>query len=193
MITVRLSGRESYLFPVTWGADGWPVFNDGKPLAEHLPDVLEDTSHLHEYENTFDNPTLDKGFYFIRTPYKPFHSTSSRPGYLRLSGNSYALGDRDSVAVILRKQTSYTETFEVELEFSPTSNLTEAGITIFQNDFLHGEIGITADEGGKVILARTIIRAIQEGPYPLTFVNNTVKTVSLRLYIVLGFCSAHLG
>jgi beta-xylosidase len=133
---------------------------------------------LNEYYNDFSDSTIDNSFYYIRTPYKTFHSASARPGYLRLKGNSYALGDRDNAAALLRKQTSYEEVFEVELDFSPSSNLTEAGATIYNNDFLHNEIGITSSNGTRVILTRTIVQAVQEDQYPLTYLNNTVKTVS---------------
>ncbi|KAL1743299.1 glycosyl hydrolase [Schizophyllum fasciatum] len=172
-------GRESFLFPVTWHAD-WPVFNDGKPISEHIQGVLEDRSPLRNYSNSFDDPVLDNSFYYVRTPYKPFHSLTARPGYLRLSANGYAPGDRDSAALILRKQTNYDEVFETELDFQPTSNLTEAGITVYYGDQLHNEIAITVDPDGgegRFIRLRTIVQAKQIGPWQLVYTNNTVTTV----------------
>ena len=175
-------GRETYLFPVTWES-GWPVFNNGKPLAQHLKGVLVDKSPLKEYYNDFSaSHTLDNTFYFLRTPYKPFYSLTSRHGYLRINANSYALGDRDNPAVLLHKQTSYEETFEVLLEFQPSSNLTEAGITVFNGDQLHNDIAIVGGAGSsgeRYVRTRTIVQATQVGPWSLTYTNNTITTVSL--------------
>ncbi|KAF5371570.1 hypothetical protein D9758_003442 [Tetrapyrgos nigripes] len=178
-------GRETFLFPVTWES-GWPVINHGEPLSEHIEGVLEDTSHLSDYFNDFTNSSeLDNSFYFLRTPYKRFHSLSARPGYLRLNGNGYAVGDRDSPALLLRKQTSYEETFETKIDgFTPASNLTEAGVTIFYGDFLHNDIGITGvDSSGsetveRFIVTRTKVQAQQVGPWLLTSDNNTITTVT---------------
>lgn len=141
-------GRETFLFPVTW-EDEWPVFNGGQPLSERITGFLQDKSPLATYYNDFTSDTLDGGFYFLRTPYKTFYSLTSRPGYLRLSGNSYTLGDRDNPALLLHKQTSYTETFETQLEFQPTTNFTEAGISAFNGDLQHMDIAIIGDSSGN--------------------------------------------
>ncbi|KAF9467557.1 glycoside hydrolase family 43 protein [Collybia nuda] len=196
-------GRETFLFPVTWES-GWPVFNAGKPISEHIEGVLQDKSPLESYLNDFTSRTLDPSFYFIRNPYKPFHTL--RAGALQLNANSYALGDRDSAALIVRKQMSYQETFETSLSFVPTNNLTEAGISIYYGDMLHNEIGITGDSNGgsnRFIVVRTIVQAKQVGPWALTTANATVITtryVSLsspdtpvRLTIVGNSTSYALG
>jgi hypothetical protein len=96
-------------------------------------------------------------------------------------GNSYAPGDRDSAALLLRKQTSYDESFETELEFNPSDNLTEAGVTIYYGDLLHNEIGITGGQNGskeRFIIVRTIVQATQVGPWTLTTTNATITTES---------------
>lgn len=165
---------------MTWES-GWPVFNGGNPISENIEGVLEDKSPLAPYFNDFSAHALDPSFYFIRTPYKPFHTL--RAGSLRLNANSYALGDRDSAALIVRKQTSYRETFETSLAFVPKDNLTEAGISIYYGDMLHNEIGITGDPNGggnRFIVVRTIVQAKQVGPWALTTLNSTITTVSRR-------------
>ncbi|KAF8881567.1 glycosyl hydrolase [Infundibulicybe gibba] len=170
-------GRETFLFPVTWES-GWPIFNSGSPISEHLPGVLFDKNPTSPYMNDFTATSLDSSFYFVRTPYKPFHTLTERPGYLRLHANSYAPGDRDSAALILRKQTAYGETFEVELDFEPRDNLTEAGVSVYYGDLLHNEIGIVGGkDGGRMIIIRAIVQATQVGPWALTTANSTVTTV----------------
>ncbi|KAJ3776089.1 glycoside hydrolase family 43 protein [Lentinula raphanica] len=177
-------GRETFLFPVTFDTEGWPVFNHGLSLSTEIPGVLANKSHLSLFHDTFDSKTLQDSYYFLRTPYKPFHSLTARPSFLRLFANSYAPGDRDNPAMILRKQTSYEETFETVLDsFLPESNLTEAGITVFYGDFAHNDIGVvgTGSEdggGGRVVVTRTLRPAEQVGPWALTTTNSTVTTVT---------------
>ncbi|KAF4565402.1 hypothetical protein EYR36_001973 [Pleurotus pulmonarius] len=177
-------GRETFLFPVTW-ENGWPVFNNGKPITEELdvPDTPQTdrpkAGFVHNFSSTHSR-SLDPTFYFLRTPYKLFHSLSARPGFLRLFANSYAPGDRDSPAMILRKQSSYSEEFEVQIDFTPGTALNEAGVTVFYGDLLHSEIGLVGGGGattsGRRIIVRTAIQAEQVGPWALTTTNATIVT-----------------
>ena len=158
------------------------MFNHGQPLSTEISGVLTDQSHLSDFYDDFTSETLDISYYFLRTPYKTFYSLTARPGFLRLNGNSYAVGDRDNPALLLRKQTSYEETFETVLDgFTPATNLTEAGATIFYGDFAHNDIAVTgsADSSGdRFIVTRTIVVAEQVGPWALTTTNDTITTVS---------------
>ncbi|KIY73585.1 glycoside hydrolase family 43 protein [Cylindrobasidium torrendii FP15055 ss-10] len=176
-------GRETFLYPVTW-EDGWPVFNGGEPITEHLEGVLEDKHLDTDYTLDFgdaDGDDLEGEWYFARTPYKRFYSLTEREGYLRVKGNAYAPGDRDSPALVLRKQTAYNQTFETLLEFSPTSNLTEAGIAVWRQDSMHDEIAVTGDADGKrYVITRKVEENEQVGPWALTPANNTKATVERR-------------
>jgi hypothetical protein len=210
------SGRQTILFPVTWES-GWPVFNGGKPVTPHMPDILSDVSPLKPYSNNFTssanqtsisalkslNPpdaavTLDDSFYTLRTPQKPFYSLTAREGYLKIYGNGFKIGDRDTPALLLRKQAAYTETFEVVLDdFTPRSpsvggvgtengGREEAGATILYSDFLHDDIGVTnangtGVEGERAIVTRTIVQARQIGPWALSSENNTITNARIPL------------
>ncbi|KAJ3569571.1 hypothetical protein NP233_g4968 [Leucocoprinus birnbaumii] len=181
-------GRETFLFPVDW-VDGWPVFNNGQPLSEEIlthdgtnstlatpsnTDALPPVNQV--YLNDFASHTLDDSFYYLRTPYAPFHTLKS--GSLQVRANSYAPGDRDSPAMLLRKQASFNETFETELNFpSPRTSLEEAGIGIFYGDMLHNEIGVSGPpdgQSGRFVVVRTVTLNKQVGPWALTTDNATV-------------------
>jgi beta-xylosidase len=199
-------GRETFLFPVQW-VDGWPVFNNGRTLSEVVlshqnsdgndEEVITSGATSNEttkkpgsepfYNNDFfKSRTLDQSFYFLRTPYSPFYTISSATA-LELRPNAYAIGDRDSPAMILRKQTSHQEIFETELEFSkPRTRLEEAGISIFYGDFLHNEIGVAGGEGGgRSVVVRTVTLNHQVGPWALTTGNATVTNVGILCLSVL--------
>ncbi len=83
--------------------------------------------------------------------------------------------------MILRKQSSYSEEFEVQIDFTPGTALNEAGVTVFYGDLLHSEMGVVGDGGatgsGRMIIVRTAVQAEQVGPWALTTANATTITV----------------
>jgi hypothetical protein len=173
---------------VTW-ENSWPIFNQGQPLSEHIPGILRDKPAASTFHVSFTSTTLDPSFFYHRTPYKPFHSLAARPGYLRINASPYAPGDRDVPALLLRKQTSYNESIEVQLDDFVAgdrgSNLTEAGLSVFYDDLLHNDIGVAGPDRGsgetrRKIVIRTKVAAQQVGPWALVPANNTVMTVSNR-------------
>ncbi|EIN09968.1 glycoside hydrolase family 43 protein [Punctularia strigosozonata HHB-11173 SS5] len=179
-------GRETFLFPVTW-QDGWPIFNHGEPIREHMPGVLHDKPTSSTFNTSFTSKTLDHSFFYHRTPYKPFHSLTARPGYLRINASPYSPGDRDVPALLLRKQASYNESVEVRLDDFAVgdkgSNLTEAGLSAFYDDLLHNDIGVAgpdraSGETGRKIVVRTKVAAQQVGPWALVPANNTMTTTT---------------
>ena len=126
-------GRETFLYPVTWTEDGWPVAYDNKPIPEYIPGVLYDRSPLSAYNNEFRSQRDlddDHTFYYTRTQIKKFATVAD--GHLVLTGNAYNLSDRDAPALLLRRQSTYEETFETSLDgFVPTSSRNEAGLTVW--------------------------------------------------------------
>lgn len=48
--------------------------------------------------------------------------------------------------MLLRKQTSYNETFQAKMQFNPRKHGYEAGITLWWSQFSHATIGITLVE-----------------------------------------------
>jgi hypothetical protein len=90
--------------------------------------------------------------------------------------------------MILRKQTSYQEVFETELDFSePRTRLEEAGISIFYGDLLHNEIGVAGGgDGERFVVARTVTLNQQVGPWALTTGNSTVTNVRIVFFALFN-------
>ncbi|KAH7097467.1 glycosyl hydrolase [Auriculariales sp. MPI-PUGE-AT-0066] len=166
-------GRETFLYPVTWTTDGWPIAYGGdKPITEHLPGVLYDRSPLSNYANEFRNTRDldgDKSFYFTRTQIKKFASVQDDA--LVIKGNAYNLSDRDAPALLLRRQSTYEETFETKLEgFVPRSNLTEAGASVWYGETMHHDIAVTLDESGNRVIRTRLLT------YPTQILYTSLKT-----------------
>lgn len=147
-------GRETFLAPVIWDKDGWPVVNGGNPITFEMPG-LYDLARPKLWRDDFNGKLKDKGYYTARTPYKTFYSLDARPGYLRVRGNPYTLNDRETPAALFRKQVDLETVWSAELDFQPTNERHEAGATIYLSIHYHNEVALTLRNGTRVLVART--------------------------------------
>lgn len=153
--TLSSLGRETFLAPMTWSSDGWPVVNDRKPI-ELVCDgpgayMLDGDSHWHD---GFANAELALSWYNLRTPLKPCYSLTQRLGYLTLHGNAYSITDFECPAMLLQKQKQHSVDWRTRLEFRPKKQGHEAGTTIWWSQYAYASIGIrrssTDDEGWEI-------------------------------------------
>jgi beta-xylosidase len=105
-------GRETFLAPVTW-EDDWPVVNNGNDITFDIPG-LYDLARPKKWRDSFNRKLVDKAYYTPRTPYKKFYDLGKRKGWCRLNGNPYTLSDRETPAVLLRKQVDLNTVFSTE-------------------------------------------------------------------------------
>ncbi|KAI1292726.1 glycoside hydrolase family 43 protein [Xylaria venustula] len=153
-------GRESFLVKVDW-VDDWPVFNGGRnitlatasrmPIEQAITEIKPGDTKWHAALN---NQKLDLGWYQKNTPLKDCYSLTERPGYLRLYGNCYDLASPEAPAMLLRKQSSYSESFETKLQFSLRKSGYEAGIVLWWSQFSYATYGLTLHKrlNGKEVL-----------------------------------------
>ncbi|KAF6836437.1 xylan -beta-xylosidase [Colletotrichum plurivorum] len=151
-------GRETFLCPVTWGEEGWPVFNNNEPIAEYSSGVLYDLERPQVWRDDFDGGLVDKSYYYLRTPYKDFKDFETSPGKLGIRGNVYTLNDRETPAALLRKQVDINTTFSTEVSsFSPENWRQEAGASVYLSIHYHNEVAVAYSNatGSRAILVRT--------------------------------------
>ncbi|KAK7713289.1 hypothetical protein SLS64_004538 [Diaporthe eres] len=140
-------GRETFLVKVDW-VDDWPIFNEGKNITlltrgrDSQVERLRPGDVPLEWQADLKRSNLELGWYQKNTPLKQSYSLTERPGYLRLWGNCYDLSSPEAPAMLLRKQTSYFQTFEVTMEFSTQRLGCEAGIVLWWSQFSYATIGI---------------------------------------------------
>lgn len=86
------------------------------------------------------------------TPLKECYSLTEKPGCLRLYGNCFDLSSPECPAMLLRKQTSYDQTFRATVEFNPTVRGYEAGIVLWWSQYSYATVGIVGhqDENGNI-------------------------------------------
>jgi xylan 1,4-beta-xylosidase len=153
-------GRETFLAPVDWSEEGWPIIGaqvdlemDGRTLK------LEDKNQLSS-KNDFNETDLDSSWNFLRNPSEESWSLTDRPGYLTLYGTSTSLNGLGSQAFVGRRQQHFDCKATTHLEFLPTEEGEEAGLTVFMNDRFHYEIALGIRDGVKKVFVRRRIGSL---------------------------------
>jgi alpha-N-arabinofuranosidase len=156
-------GRETFLAPVTWSHDGWPVVNGGAPLkllasAAGLPPRASWPAE--PARDDFDRPELDRRWTFIRNPSAECWSLRARPGFLRLIANAVSLDDPGSPAFVGRPQEHLSARASTLLDYTPQSEGERAGLTLRANELNHYDLSITLAQGRRSLELRTRVAGV---------------------------------
>jgi len=160
-------GRETFLAPVTWEADGWPRAGDDGRLALEMDGRLPKAAPVPEEtgRDDFDSPRLGLHWNFLRNPYERDWSLTERPGHLRLHGSAVDLGDTDSPAWIGRRQCHFDCRVRTHVEFAPQAENEEAGLAIRMNERFRYEVAISRRDGKRCVITRRTLGTLSaEGP-----------------------------
>jgi alpha-N-arabinofuranosidase len=155
-------GRETFLAPVQWSEDGWPmVGRDGRVALEmdagSLPVEPGEQPVASFGKDDFESPELGLQYNFLRNPRDEDWSLSERPGRLRLSCSEVSLADIASPAFIGRRQQHFDCRFKVALDFDPSGEQEEAGITVRMNERHHYDVVVTLRRGRRSVIVRRTI------------------------------------
>jgi xylan 1,4-beta-xylosidase len=149
-------GRETFLAPITWNADGWPKVGTNGIVKEEFP-VPDLPQHIWEKEtirDDFDGTSLRLEWNFVRNPHVADYSLTSKPGFLKLNGSKINFIQKDSPAFICRRQTAFNIVASAKISFTPTAENEEAGLVVRGNDKNHFDFLITMFAGERVIMLR---------------------------------------
>ncbi len=150
-------GRETFLAPVKWTDDGWPVVGDNGRV--YLEMEADDCLPLHPWDgesvrDDFNSTTLRHCWSFLRNPRPDNWSLTARPGWLFLLGSKVTLNDEDSPAFVGRRQRDFCFTASSLVDFSPQRESEEAGLTVYMNGSHHYEIALQYIDGRRCIILR---------------------------------------
>lgn len=149
-------GRETFLSPVTWSEDGWPIVgNNGTIELEMEADILPLTEKTKWNEiDDFNANSLRYEWNFLRNPNEEDWSLVERKGWLALNGSEISLNDVDSPAFVGRRQQHFNCSISTLLEFDPQKDFEEAGLTVIMNNKFHYDIALIKEDGKKWLIFR---------------------------------------
>ena len=146
----HLLGRETYLAPVRWDKDAWPVVNGNGTinLTMDVPTLPLQPSAPAEPRDDFDGPDFGFEWVWLRNPDMTNYSLDN--GQLRVKATDVTLDNRkSSPSLILRRQEhiNFTAVTKVSLEDAPVGM--EAGISIFASEQSHYDLFLTRQKNGR--------------------------------------------
>lgn len=154
-------GRETFLAPLVWGEDGWPIAgNNGRiglvtdaPLPGPAP-----TPVSHDFSDSFNEERIDLNWNFVRNPIKERYSLSK--GRLTLSGGEEGLSTPlASPTLMLIRQPDFSMEAVVHLEGELTDGQV-SGLTAYYNDCYHYEIALARENGCYFVCLRKRVKDI---------------------------------
>jgi alpha-N-arabinofuranosidase len=152
-------GRETFLAPVRFSADGWPTIGDGGRVELRMPApaLVPEPPPAATPLDDFDRPALAPQWIFVRTPAEADVSLAARPGFLRVVGSAVTLDDAASPAAIVRRQQHFRVRCSTALEFAPRENNEEAGLTVRASDAFHYDLAVRRGAAGREAVLRSRI------------------------------------
>ncbi|MBB6731239.1 glycoside hydrolase family 43 protein [Cohnella zeiphila] len=156
-------GRETFLAPVSWSDDGWPMIGHGGRVESVMdsPPFAEVRWPLKADRDDFDDPTLGLDWTFLRNPAPGSWSLSERPGHLVLRGTKTSLDDAGAPAFVGRRLAHFSCSMAAALDFEPAEEGEEAGLTVFMNERHHYDLAVRFREGRKAIVFRRTVGSLR--------------------------------
>lgn len=155
-------GRETFLCPVAWPEDRFPVFGNQGRIALEMETPLPLGSPVTEpVRDEFDAPRFAPSWNYLRNPDLGLSSLTQRPGHLRLHGAAAGLNDVASPAWLGRRQRHFSLHAATSLEFRPETGSEEAGLVVRMNEHHHHEIFVSLREGRPCAVLRRRIGSVQ--------------------------------
>ena len=151
------TGRETFLLPVHWTDDEWPVIldrNETVPYVHDAPDLPQSdspsipTAGNFTVRTDFDADSLAPYWNFIRAPEETWHSLEN--GSLTIEPRSASLQSLGQPSFIGRRQQHAHATATTALRFTPDDDK-KAGLVAFQNTDHYYLLAITQNNGRPTI------------------------------------------
>jgi len=147
----HLLGRETFLAPVRWDTNAWPVVNatGSVELLMNVPTLPQTLKKEEKYSTEFEESVPGFEWNYLRNPKFENYSLSAKKGYLRLKTSSVQLDDIASPTFIGRRQEHMNFTTGTALELNDSKDGDVAGITVFMNNKSHYDLVIQQKADGK--------------------------------------------
>jgi beta-galactosidase len=180
------TGRETFLLPVTWTSDGWPmilpagsrvplVASASVPQTQQSPNV----GVTGTWRAAFDRPVLDPFWLMLRAPVEPWWRIDSRSSALLITPRPATLAGKDNPSFLARRVQHARFTTETTLEV-PEDSRVSAGLAFFQSEKHHYYFSVRRAWRGPVVALE-----LADGNLPVQLADATIpvaaREVSLRI------------
>jgi xylan 1,4-beta-xylosidase len=143
-------GRETALDPITFTNDGWFLVNNGDgPSKEQIAPNLIPCVFPRKERFDFNETRLDLDWEFVRNPDFGSLSLTERPGHLRIYTRDGQLFERRAKNTLLHREQELVYTAETKLEFAPSLDGEQAGLTCYYSTATYVRFSVCCDGGER--------------------------------------------
>ena len=145
----HLTGRETYLAPVTWNEDGWPVVNGGNPIELQMNVPTLPQHPVATAPETYDFTTLSTfphEWVFLRNPHTENYAFT--PEGLLLKGTDVTLQSLDSPTFVALRQLNPDFTASETFSVANLQSGARAGLTVYMDTHSHYDAYVTRTDPG---------------------------------------------
>ncbi|MCI2049917.1 MAG: glycoside hydrolase family 43 protein [Lachnospiraceae bacterium] len=146
-------GRETFLAPVVWDGDGWPVVGDRGLISLDeegpLPGIPDPVNR--DFRDDFSGSSLSLHYNFLRNPEVQNYVCDAAGKRLILTGTDVTLNEPASPTWIGVRQKDFETVTTVKMTVLRERENMRAGLTAYYNDSYHYEIFLTREGGRSAI------------------------------------------
>ncbi len=153
-------GRETFLLPMEWTADGWPTIlpaGHRVPLVAEAPSartINSATNSTDHWREDFKEPSLGLSWIMLRSPKSAWWNLDAAHGKLLITPQAETLDGRGNPSFIAKRVQHAAFTVSAKLDV-PTEKKISAGLVLFQNETHHYFLAVTrGSDGVQVVLER---------------------------------------
>lgn len=169
-------GRETFMLPVDWPENGWPmILPAGRlvPQALRRPDLpLGPSRQVATWRETFVTPRLAPEWVMLRQPSAQWYSLGS--GGLTLHARAESIAGTGNPSFLARRQQHSYATIETAMTYRPVRVGDRAGMVVFADEQHYFFIGVhQGNKGASIVVSKrdgaddpAAGRMIAAVPYP---------------------------
>ena len=172
----HVTGRETFLAPVKWDENGWPVVNgNGAISLEMNVPTLPQVSVAKKLVRTdFDTSKLGLEWNYNCAPRTGNYSLTERPGWLRLKASPVSIDNSNSPTWLGRRQQQIDFESTAKLDAAGLNDGDEAGLTVYMCTSSHYDVAVRKRDGRLFLVLR----------YKLNRLDHTEKEIALESPVV---------
>lgn len=175
-------GRETFLAPVIWDADGWLRLDTPHGLIqerERLPQLPVHPVPVVPATDHFDSTKLGLIWNTVKPNVGEFFSLTDRPGFLRLYLQPEVISEICTPAFIGRRQQHKKFEASCQMDFNPKSESEEAGLVLLSDDRFN-YVFVVGLSGGDFVVR---LYKTENGKFSLISESKGLNSTSIRLIV----------
>lgn len=179
-------GRETFMMPVRWTSDGWPVITEGDqeiPVVVERPGVKRGdnvTFGNFEWNDDFSSPQLGMEWLTLRGAASDHYSLSEFPGHLLMKCAPVSSTQKTVIPYVGRRVQHHKYECSTRMVYRPETPDECAGMLIMKDEFHQYLLGRCCDSDSNYLVIRKIGKDVGED-LARASIDRSLDAVDLKL------------